>query len=395
MASKPRRSLAIALGLSLLLPFGAKAQSWGLGPFHRPTTQPVIRPKPAAVFLDPMTGKEIHWEPEHTFNPAAVAKDGRIVVLYRAEDNTGSQSIGGHTSRLGMATSSDGVHFTMLPSPVFYPAKDDQQEREWPGGVEDPRLVATEDGTFVLTYTQWNRKTYTVGVATSKDLLHWNKYGPAFADAAGGKYRDLAYKSAGILTRIEDGHLVAAQLHGKYWMYWGEVQVRLATSTDLIHWTPVEDANGKPKVLLAARPHHFDSGFPEVGAPPLLRPDGILVFYNGKNAAANGAKAIGPGAYSAGQALFSIDDPSHLIAREEEPYLIPELPFEKTGQYAAGTVFTEGLVLFKSRWWVYYGTADSFVGVAEASRRAGPLTLRTLQPMSKLAPAAAGPTDSE
>jgi predicted GH43/DUF377 family glycosyl hydrolase len=228
-------------------------------------------------------------------------------------------------------------------------------------------LVETEDGTFVLTYTQWNRKTYTVGVATSKDLLHWKKYGPIFAGANGGEYQGLAYKSAGILTKLVDGKLVAAHLHGKYWMYWGEIQVRLATSTDLIHWTPLEDANGRPKVLLAARPGMFDSGFPEVGAPPVLTPDGIVVFYNGKNAATNGDASIGPGAYSAGQALFSTDDPSHLIARLDHPYLKPELPFEKSGQYAAGTVFTEGLVLFKERWWLYYGTADSFVGVASAS----------------------------
>ncbi len=42
----------------------------------------------------------------------------------------------------------------------------------------------------------------------------------------------------------------------------------------------------------------------------------------------------------------------------------PELPSEKTGQYEAGTVFTEGLVRFKGKWFLYYGAADSFVGVA-------------------------------
>lgn len=342
------------------------AQSWSLGPFHRPIAKPVITPDPSALFNDPITGKQVHWEAEHTFNPAAVLKDGKIVVLYRAEDDTGQNAIGAHTSRLGLATSSDGVHFTALPEPVFYPERDSQLEREWPGGVEDPRLVQTETGTFVLTYTQWNRKTYTVGIATSTDLIHWQKHGPAFAQAAGGKYRDLAYKSAGILTRQMGDYLVAAKLNGKYWMYWGEVEVRLATSTDLIHWTPVEDSSGHPKVLLRARPGLFDSGFPEVGPPPLLRPQGIIVFFNGKNAQGGGDPAIGPGAYSAGQALFSARDPSRLIAIANHPYLKPQEPFERSGQYSAGTVFTESLVLFRHKWWIYYGTADSFVGTAEA-----------------------------
>ncbi len=350
-----------------LLPCSAWGQSWAVGPFHRPVTTPVISPNPNATFRDPVTQKTVHWETLHTFNPAAVAEGGKIAVLYRAEDDSGSGALGSHTSRLGLAESSDGVHFTKQPEPVFYPARDAQQSREWPGGVEDPRLVETEDGTYVLTYTQWNRKTYTVGIATSKDLRHWTKYGPAFADAGGGKYKDLAYKSAGILTKVKDGRLVAARLNGQYWMYWGEVEVRLATSSDLIHWSPVEDAAGKPKVLLKARSGLFDSGFPEVGAPPLLLPQGIVVFYNGKNAATGGDLSIGPGAYSAGQALFSAQDPSQLMARTNHPYLKPELPFEKSGQYAAGTVFTEGLVLLNRKWWMYYGTADSFVGVASAA----------------------------
>ena len=48
----------------------------------------------------------------------------------------------------------------------------------------------------------------------------------------------------------------------------------------------------------------------------------------------------------------------------DEPFIKPELAFEKSGQYVAGTTFIEGLVPFKNKWFLYYGTADSFVGVA-------------------------------
>ncbi len=354
----------------------AQLPGWAIGPFVRPVNTPVIVPDLKAIFEDPIRKSPVHWEALHTFNPAAIVRNGKVEVLYRAEDDTGAMQIGMHTSRLGLAESADGIHFVRRPEPVFYPADDAQKGREWPGGVEDPRLVEGEDGTYVLTYTQWNRVTYSVGIATSKDLEHWTKYGPAFGSASGGKYSGLKYKSAGIVTRVAGDRLIAARIKGKYWMYWGEGEIHLATSPDLIHWTPVEDAHGAPLVLLGKRPGHFDSSFPEVGPPPVLTDRGIVVIYNGKNApggngknaSAGGDPALGPNAYAAGQALFASDDPSRLLARLDEPFFKPEMPFEKTGQYAAGTTFVEGLVRFGQKWFLYYGCADSSVGVAVADR---------------------------
>jgi predicted GH43/DUF377 family glycosyl hydrolase len=369
---------------SLALAPATQAQSWTLGPFTRPVDGPVIGPNPDSTFTDPISGQSIHWESLHTFNPAAtIAPDGSIAVLYRAEDDTGSMAVGGHTSRLGLATSSDGLHFSTQPQPVLYMDNDAQKINEFPGGVEDPRIVQGPDGTYVLTYTQWarDRQRYSIGIATSRDLQHWTKFGPAFAAAEHGRYSGLLYKSAAILTRLHHGRLVAARLHGRYWMYWGEGQIRLATSTDLIHWTPqLDPATGSPRVLLAARAGHFDSGFPEAGPPPLLTRYGIVLLYNAKNSNARNAEAdpansadalpgdpaIAPGAYSVGEALFSADDPARLLDRTQQPVLQPEMPFERTGQYTAGTTFAEGLVPLRGQWFLYYGTADSFVGVATA-----------------------------
>jgi predicted GH43/DUF377 family glycosyl hydrolase len=345
----------------------ARAQSWQMGPFLRPASgNPVIAPDKNAVFEDPILKAPVHWEALHTFNPAAIVRNGKIEVLYRAEDDSGTMQIGMHTSRLGLAESDDGIHFTRRGEPVFYPANDDQKAREWPGGVEDPRIVEGPDGTYVLTYTQWNRRTYSVGIATSKDLLHWTKHGPAFGDT--GKYATLMYKSAGIVTHVEHGKLVAAKIQALYWMYWGEIHIHLATSPDLIHWTPVETSvrGGRRDLieLLSARPGHFDSSFPETGPPPVMTKDGILLIYNGKNAPEGGDPSLGPDAYAAGQALFAAKNPEILIKRSDKPFFFPEMPYEKTGQYAAGTTFAEGLVLFHDRWFLYYGCADSLVGVA-------------------------------
>ena len=373
--SKSSLLSATLLSIALLAAARPTSSNWQIGPFTRPANAPVIIPNKTSLFTDPIAKAPIHWESLHTFNPAAIVRDNKIYVLYRAEDDTGKMQIGEHTSRLGLATSTDGVTFTRLPEPVFYPAKDVQQSREWPGGVEDPRIIESEDSNpdqrYVLTYTQWNRITYSIGIATSPDLQHWTKHGPAFLGASNGKYDTLKYKSGGIVTELQSfsaqpNRLIAARINGKYWLYWGEGAIHLATSTDLIHWTPVEDAAGTPTEVLTKRPGHFDSGFPEVGPPPVLTEAGIVVLYNGKNDSSHGDRSLGANAYAAGEALFDSHDPTHLIARNEVPSLKPEQPYEKTGQYAAGTTFAEGLVRFHNQWFLYYGCADSAVGVVTA-----------------------------
>lgn len=362
----PRVAGIVAFSLLLTTTiFAQKLPDWALGPFTRPVTEPVITPNKDSVFECPMRKAPSHWEALHTFNPAAIVRDGKICVLYRAEDDSGEMKIGRHTSRLGLATSDDGIHFTREATPVFYPAEDSQKENEWEGGCEDPRIVESEDGTYVLLYTQWNHKKFRLGVATSKDLRTWKKHGPAFAKADTEKYRTMACKSAGVVTKLVDGRLKAVKIDGKYWMYWGENAIHLATSKNLVDWNPLEESPGKLLTLFKPRKGHFDSIFTEVGPPPVLTDKGIVVIYNGKNSS-EGDTSLGNGAYAGGQALFSAKDPTKLLARLDTPFFKPEMPFEKTGQYGAGTTFLEGLVYFKDRWFAYYGCADSFVAVADA-----------------------------
>jgi len=360
--------IALLLGGSSAL-HAQKDASWVIGPWARASDAPVITPKKDSVFRDPVTGAQTHWEALHTFNPAAIVRNGKVYVLYRAEDDSGQMEIGMHVSRLGLAVSSDGAHFERRPAPVFYPDKDAQADREQPGGVEDPRVVEAPDGSYVLTYTQWSRKRqqWTIGIATSNDLEHWTKHGPAFGGVKGGRYDRLKYKSAGIVTQRANDRLIAAKINGRYWMYWGEVNVGIATSDDLIHWTPVEGKDGKPLTMLAPRSGLSDSGFPETGPPAVMTSRGIVLLYNAKNAKnATRDHDIAEEAYSVQEALFSASDPTKLLDRTTQPVFKPERPFEQSGQYAAGTTFAEGLALFKGKWWMYYGCADSFVGVAVA-----------------------------
>ena len=355
----------------------AQSEAWTLGPFVKPAgVNPVIAPDRAATFVSPTNDSTVHWEEYATFNPAAVVRDGKIHVLYRAEDASGSEGIGHHTSRIGLAVSSDGLHFTRRATPVLYPDRDAQAGNEQPGGVEDPRVVETDDGRYVLTYTQWNRDVPRLAVATSRDLVHWEKHGPAFAKVDSGKYLRTESKSGAIVTRVAGDHLVAAKIDGRYWMYYGVPNVHLATSENLVDWTPLEDADGKALNVVSPRPGYFDSWLVEAGAPAVITARGIVLLYNAGNSRAYGDPRLPEHVYTGGQALFDARNPLRLVARTAAPFIRPTEPFERTGQYVEGTTFVEGLLPFRGRWFLYYGTADSRVGVAIGTRDEGRGTSR-------------------
>jgi predicted GH43/DUF377 family glycosyl hydrolase len=86
------------------------------------------------------------------FNPGAVVRNDTVFVLFRAEDNP-KAILGGRTSRIGLAYSTDGIHFTKHPQPVLYPDNDEFSQWDQPGGIEDPRIVETPDGEYIILYT--------------------------------------------------------------------------------------------------------------------------------------------------------------------------------------------------------------------------------------------------
>ncbi len=384
-------ALGIALaGLSAHAEDDNKLPSWAFGGFERPVgVNPLITPNQTSEFDCPMRGTKIKWEFADTFNPAAVVKDGKICILYRAEDDPNA-GIGGRTSRIGLAETSDGIHIdSRAAEPVMYPDNTTiSKAYEWKGGCEDPRVVVAEINgktMYVMTYTAWNNSVPRLAIATSYDLKTWTKHGPAFLNTLGGKYKDLACKSGSIVTEVVNGRQLAAKVdvNGKkqYLMYWGEAWVCAATSDDLVTWTPYVDDNKNLIYLVKPRRGYFDSKLTECGPPAVVTNDGIILFYNGKNGSGSEADSDYPSnTYAAGQILFDKNNPLEVKDRLDKPFFRPMEDFEKTGQYVAGTVFIEGLVFHKGKWFLYYGCADSMVGVAvyDPANRSGigdPVTL--------------------
>jgi predicted GH43/DUF377 family glycosyl hydrolase len=278
------------------------------------------------------------FESAGLFNPAVVKEGGKFVMLYRAQDKGG-------TSRLGYASSSDGVHFTRLPEPVMAPETDYEKG----GGIEDPRLVKIEE-TYYLTYTGYNKKDAQLCLATSKDLIHWERKGIILP----------AYKGRWNIGWTKSGAILPERINSKWWMYFladsapNINEMGVAYSDDLVHWTePLE------RPVLSRRPGRFDAKVVEPGPPPVLTKDGILLIYNGAD-----EKSV----YATGWVLFDLHDPTKVIARSEKPIFQVDRDWEKVGQ-VPNVVFVEGMVREGNRWLFYYGGADKYIGAAVAEAR--------------------------
>lgn len=352
-----------------------QADDWAMLSFKKiDSVNPILSPGNNS-FIEPITKQKNFWEEKDVFNPAIVVKDNKVFMLYRAQDKTGKPD---GTSRIGLAESLDGIHFTRHDAPVLFPDNDAYKKYEWQGGCEDPRIVEDEKGTYYMTYTAFDGKLARLLIATSTDLIHWKKQGHVFADAYKGKYVDKWSKSGSIVSTYKNGKIIATKINGKYWMYWGDVFIWAATSDDLIHWTPLEMKEGEHakdslkswaaempqlQIVLPTRNKKFDSDLVESGPPAMLTDKGILLIYNSKNLRSIGDTTLPEGTYAAAQVLLDKNDPTKILKRLDHYFMKPERPYEITGQVNQ-VCFLEGLANFNHQWFLYYGTADSKIAVA-------------------------------
>ncbi|MEW6279249.1 MAG: glycoside hydrolase family 130 protein, partial [Candidatus Eremiobacterota bacterium] len=290
---------------------------WLPGPWTK-YDQPILSPRPG------------RFDSRNVYNMATVREDGVTRMIFRGED--ASEPPAAITGRLGLAESRDGIVFQREEQPVFVP-----QEPYESRGVEDPRLVKLA-GTYWMTYTAYDGQVARLCLASSPDLRAWQRHGVLFPE----------FPEFNHWTK--SGALLPQQVDGRWVMYFGDSQIWLATSSDLVGWS----YHGEP--VMRTRPGRFDSRLIEPGPPPIWTDQGILLIYN---------CADETNRYSTAAALFAHDDPRHLIARLEHPFLEPTLPWEIEG-YVPNVVFAEGLCRQDGRWLLYYGDADRCVGVAWA-----------------------------
>jgi predicted GH43/DUF377 family glycosyl hydrolase len=281
------------------------------------------------------------WQSACVYNPAAVVHDDKVVLLYRAHADD-------RVSRIGYAVSDDGLHFATETHPVIEPTESYEKE-----GCEDPRLTSI-DGVHYLTYTGFDGHSALLCLATSTDLRSWTKHGPLFPDL--DTWETVAWAKAHRSARPwnKAGGIAPVPVGGRWHMYVGEGAIYHASSSDLLTWT-VDDAP-----LVEGRPGTWDADLVEVGAPPVVVDDRLVMLVNGARFISMEKGLV---EYRCGSISFSIDDPCQVVVREDEPWLRPETAEEKAG-LVPNVTFVEGLVHFRDRWLAYYGQSDTTIGVA-------------------------------
>lgn len=282
------------------------------------------------------------WESRAVFNPAVVMWKENIHLVYRAQGED-------EVSRLGMVRMRTPTEVAeRKPEPVFEPDPDSEYENM---GVEDPRITQIGNEYYMLYVaaskyppltqvpmhpreTQWRAR---VSLAKTADFESWSRYGV-------------------IISHIDskDSALFPEKLENNFCLLHRVVpQIRIAVALDGRRYK-------ERGPVFGPRESMWDEWRVGIGAPPIKCPFGWILFYHGvdKNKV-----------YRLGIALLDLHDPSLVIGRTPEPVLEPETSWEKDGQ-VANVVFTCGAVEDSDNYWVYYGGADTVIGVASISKKA-------------------------
>jgi predicted GH43/DUF377 family glycosyl hydrolase len=282
--------------------------------------------------------KNVPWEKDAVLNAAAIHAEGKFHLFYRAvAHNPGDPN----RSCIGHAWSTDGVHFERADEPILRPGECPEETQ----GVEDPRITKLGD-TYHLVYTSYNLKQIQISRATSKDLVHWMRHGIMFGcDQMGNN------KNGGLFPEKIDGRY--ALIHRP--MDRGEPhEMWLSMSDDLVTWK-------HHRRLLRARRGEVDWEYTKIGigAPPHKTDSGWLMVYHAVD-----RKFV----YRLGLVLLDLKDPTKVLKRTNEPILEPAADWEVKGD-VGNVVFTCGTILLGNELWVYYGGADTVIGLAKGDVR--------------------------
>ncbi|MCK4260862.1 MAG: hypothetical protein KAX49_17930 [Halanaerobiales bacterium] len=273
------------------------------------------------------------WEKEAVFNCAAMYEDNMFHLFYRASNNSfllnteKPEEEKKFISSIGYAVSEDGINFTRFEKPIF---KGETEQEAW--GVEDPRITKIDD-TYYMLYTGFGGKTwdnYKICMACSKDMKNW------------GEHRILLDESN------KDAALLTEKVNGKYILFHRRIpDIWVAYSDNLKDWT-------NHKIVMKPIKNTWESEKVGIAGPPIKREDGWLLFYHAVD---------DKNVYRLGAALLDLEDISKVIVRLPEPILEPELEWEVNG-LVPNVVFSCGAVEVNGKYYVYYGGADTHIGVA-------------------------------
>jgi predicted GH43/DUF377 family glycosyl hydrolase len=162
-------------------------------------------------------------------------------------------------------------------------------------------------------------------------------------------------KNASLFPRRINGDWIL--IHRPVTMHSGpHAEIWLSRSRDLEAWR-------RPERVLRIRPGAWwDSVRLGAGPPPIETPEGWLLIYHGVRNTANGA------IYRVGLALLDLERPNRVLHRSPSWVLSPTTAYERVGD-VNNVIFPTGAIHDpdNDEIRVYYGAADTNVGMATAS----------------------------
>ena len=300
----------------------------------------------------------------------------------------------GNVSRVGLARViiTDGVPVGVEREGEVLGPDTGWERAKTHAGVEDPRVTWIPAlGLHVMTYVAYGPLGPRPSLAVSIDLHAWRRLGPvhfSYQEALDADLNHFTNKDVVFFPEPvpgPDGRQCFAALHRPTWdldiVAPGIGTYLPAGVTDdrpgiWISYVSVDEVVGDVTRLTHLHDHRpvalpaFDFEAVKIGAgpPPIRIPEGWLLIHHGVTG------VLLPGVdhqplvnYAAGAMILSADDPSVVLARTSEPLLSAEYAAEKVG-IVPNVVFPTAIEEIDGQMFVFYGMADSRIGVAALER---------------------------
>lgn len=282
--------------------------------------------------------QNLPWAKKAVFNPTAVDLKGKVHIVYRAmsDDNT---------SVMGYMASKDGYKIDeKLDEPIYVP-REPYEGKGIPNGnsgCEDGRLTQIGDRIYLL-YTAYNgieAPRVAVSSINEKDFLakKWDWSKPELVSPPG--------------VDDKDACLFPDKINGKYIIIHRINGVICADYINSLDFK--KEKTNSCTELFGPRKGMWDSKKVGLAGTPLKTKYGYIMLYHGISE---------DGTYRLGAALLSLKDPMVVLGRTNAHILEPQMPYEMHGQVGK-VVFPCGAVIRKGRVIIYYGGADSVIGIA-------------------------------
>ena len=278
------------------------------------------------------------WEEEAVLNPGVYKKDNTVYLFYRAMNKS-------FESKIGLATTQDGFHIDeRLDEPVYSPRAFFEKSNKGPSGCEDPRITQIEDTIYML-YTAYDGETSEVALTSISvsDFINRNWKWSAPVPISDPSVMDK--NSAIFPEKINNKFAILHRLDVRIWLDFVD---------SLSEFSSGKRLEGKP--IVDPRPGKWDSEKVGITGPPIKTELGWLLLYHGISSQDK--------KYRLGIIILDLYDPAKIILRLDDPILEPKLWYEKEG-VRPDAIFSCGSAVLNNRLFVYYGAADTTIGVAQ------------------------------